>query len=328
MRARPDLLARLESARAETSQGLHSGASSSLGTRKRTRTSPTKVDRDGKRRREDETTEESQGRATDVGSRPDNDYTEGPASREEGRTPKRPGRPVKEEIEIGAVVILPHGTMDLSKRIKKPTYDDITSLVNQSLAICARHRGDLTINKTWSSDQGLGWIATLFPDLTALLQRRLPDENNYGLIPLAASGQTLKVVSGFEGAAFAERTGGMKSAWEKKILCFITKYKLQQIDITILDPPVFPYLADGSVQDAPVAGPSGLGSSSSEPQASMLRRSSRLMGPSTDNAISVHGSDSEEGPTAEEPLAPASPAKVPLSQGSSFIFIDPLAEFL
>lgn len=106
------------------------------------------------------------------------------------------------------------------KKIKKPSYDDVTSLIHQCLAIRAISRGTLTFNKNWTSDQGLGWITTLFPDLTALLHRRHPDESNFGLIPLAASGQSLRIVSGFEGAAFADRTASAKGAWDRKILCF------------------------------------------------------------------------------------------------------------
>ncbi|KAG8934645.1 hypothetical protein FRC01_001381 [Tulasnella sp. 417] len=319
IRSHPELLAQFEVAKTETSHGLHFGAAGSSQTRKRIHTSPTKADREEKRRREDETT-------TSAGNR-----DESIASREEGTTARRPGRPVKEEIAIGAVLILPDGTMDLTKKIKKPNYDDITSLITRCLAVRAQHRGQLVINRTWNNDEGLTWITTLFPDLTSLLHRRSPDESNFGLIPLAASGQTLRVVSGFEGAAFADRTGSAKGPWEKRILCFVTKYKLQPIDIAMLEPPVLPGSTDEDVQTVPSAGPSGLASSTSDSQVNSLRRSSRLMGESTsNNTILVHGSDSEEAPTTKDSPAPvpAPPTDIPLSQASSFVFTDPLAEFL
>lgn len=109
---------------------------------------------------------------------------------------------------------------DFQKRIKKPSYDDVTALIHQCLVIRASRHGELTVSKAWTNSEGLSWIATIFPDLTSLLFRRHPSEDNFGLVPLAANGQYLRVVSGFEGAAFVDRTASAKSAWDKKILRF------------------------------------------------------------------------------------------------------------
>ncbi|KAG9000435.1 hypothetical protein FRB90_011822, partial [Tulasnella sp. 427] len=251
------------------------------------------------------------------------------APRHEEKTGKRVGRPVKQEVVVAAIVILPQGTMDIGKRIKKPGYDDISTLVNQGLAICLSVPGALVFNRTWSSDEGLAWITSLFPSLTSVLYCKHPNESNYGLLPLAPQGQSLKIVSGFEGAAFVGRIVNAKSSWEKRVLYFITKFKLQTIEIATLDPPALLESFGAINADKPVAGPSGSGpspSASAEAEPNSLCRSSRLMGthgsPSPPaNAITVHGSDSDE------PLSPKEEFSLP-PQGSSFVFTDPLAEFL
>ncbi|KIO19457.1 hypothetical protein M407DRAFT_11380 [Tulasnella calospora MUT 4182] len=190
--SRPDLLARLETAKAETTRDLQSGSSKSSQGRKRARTESTKSGRDEKGCQEDKANFEPDKDDEDSGSIQLDGASEVQDPHSAGKVAKQRvgvmGRPFKEEVDIGAVVILPHGMMDLQKRIKKPSYNDVTALIHQCLAIWACH-GELTVNKAWMNSKGLSWIATLFPDLTSLLFCHHPSEDNFGLVPLAANGQ-------------------------------------------------------------------------------------------------------------------------------------------